>query len=64
MRTTYEALSYTYNHDQFPYVIMHESPTPVEPDARRYTCEGCGQPKVYGLEELVLMGIAIIEPDR
>jgi hypothetical protein len=35
----------------------------VEPDARRYTCEGCGQPKVYGLEELVLMGIAIITGD-
>ena len=32
----------------------------VEPDARRYTCEGCGAAKVYGLEELVLMGLAII----
>ena len=28
----------------------------VEPDAREYTCEGCGAPKVYGAEELVLMG--------
>ena len=27
-----------------------------EPDARKYTCEGCGQPGVYGLEELLLMG--------
>ncbi len=29
----------------------------VEPDARRYTCENCGQPKVYGAEELLLMGL-------
>ena len=27
----------------------------VEPDARRYTCEGCGAPKVYGAAELALM---------
>jgi len=27
-----------------------------EPDARKYTCEKCGQPSVYGLEELLLMG--------
>ena len=26
-----------------------------EPDAREYTCETCGEPKVYGAEELVLM---------
>lgn len=29
----------------------------VEPDARKYTCENCQAPKVYGLEELVLMGL-------
>lgn len=27
----------------------------VEPDARRYTCESCGKPKVYGAEEVLLM---------
>ena len=27
----------------------------VEPDARKYECEECGEPKVYGAEELVLM---------
>jgi len=27
----------------------------VEPDARKYKCEGCGAHKVYGYEELVLM---------
>lgn len=26
-----------------------------EPDARRYTCEACGEPEVYGAEELVIM---------
>lgn len=29
----------------------------VEPDARRYTCESCNQAKVYGLEELLMMGL-------
>ena len=28
----------------------------VEPDARRYVCESCGKPKVYGAEELLMMG--------
>lgn len=32
----------------------------VEPDARKYTCESCQMPKVYGLEELVMMGLAKI----
>ena len=26
----------------------------VEPDARRYTCEECGEEKVFGAEELLL----------
>lgn len=29
----------------------------VEPDARKYICESCNAPKVYGAEELVLMGL-------
>lgn len=33
----------------------------VEPDARRYTCEGCGEPRVYGLEELLMRGLLILE---
>ena len=28
----------------------------VEPDARNYTCDGCGQPQVFGAEELLIMG--------
>ena len=27
-----------------------------EPDARKYVCEDCGLPHVYGAQELVLMG--------
>ena len=27
----------------------------VEPDARRYKCESCGEPGVYGAEELLMM---------
>ena len=27
----------------------------VEPDARNYECEICGEPGVYGAEELLLM---------
>jgi hypothetical protein len=30
----------------------------VEPDARGYECESCGARKVYGAEELVMMGFA------
>ena len=32
----------------------------VEPDARRYQFESCGAPKVYGLEELMMMGLLSI----
>ena len=27
----------------------------VEPDARKYECEDCGKPKVYGAEEILMM---------
>lgn len=26
-----------------------------EPDARQYICESCGEPRVFGAEELVMM---------
>ena len=29
-----------------------------EPDARRYECEACGEKRVYGAEELAIMGFA------
>lgn len=28
-----------------------------EPDARRYVCEACGEPQVYGAQELAIMGV-------
>jgi hypothetical protein len=28
----------------------------VEPDAREYRCEACGQCRVFGCEELLMMG--------
>ena len=31
--------------------------TGCEPDARRYKCDDCGAAKVYGAEELALMGL-------
>ena len=34
----------------------------VEPDARKYKCESCGQPKVYGAEELMLE-MGMFDPD-
>lgn len=29
----------------------------IEPDARRAACEACSAPKVYGAEQLLLMGL-------
>ena len=29
----------------------------VEPDARKYECQKCKAPKVYGAEELLMMGL-------
>ena len=34
--------------------------TSVEPDARGYPCEECGATGVFGLQELVLMGVVDI----
>lgn len=28
-----------------------------EPDARRYKCEACGEEKVFGAQECLLMGL-------
>lgn len=30
----------------------------IEPDARRYTCDACGEASVYGAPELLVMGYA------
>jgi hypothetical protein len=36
-------------------VACGEDQDGCEPDARRYECESCGQPAVYGAEELLMM---------
>jgi hypothetical protein len=46
-----------YNNEGF-CIACGSSQSGCEPDARRYECEACGLPKVYGLEELVMMGYA------
>lgn len=36
-----------------------------EPDARAYECECCGKHKVYGLEELLVMGqLELVDGDE
>lgn len=32
-----------------------------EPDARKYPCDECQQPKVYGIPELLLMGLVVLK---
>lgn len=34
-----------------------------EPDARQYKCQGCGEHKVYGAEEALIMGALEFEGD-
>ncbi len=36
----------------------------VEPDARKYECENCGEHGVYGLDELLIMGYVNITGTR
>jgi len=35
----------------------------VEPDARRYRCESCGEQLVYGFQELLIMGLLRFEEE-
>lgn len=30
----------------------------IEPDARKYHCDSCGEDEVYGAEEIAIMGLA------
>jgi len=34
-----------------------------EPDAREYPCGECDENHVYGIEELMLMGLVVIDTD-
>lgn len=35
-------------------ILCGEDAEGVEPDARRYACEACGEPGVYGAEDLLI----------
>ena len=41
-------------------MVCGETASGIEPDACSYTCESCGQPGVYGYEELLLMGDVLL----
>lgn len=36
----------------------------AEPDARKYVCDKCGTPKVYGLEELLMMNLVVMRESK
>ena len=38
-------------------VFCGEQADSVEPDARKYSCEVCDKPGVYGSQELLMMGM-------
>lgn len=48
-------------------VICGNEQGACEPDARRYKCEACGEPAVFGAEELMIaraFNAAVAELDR
>lgn len=55
-----------YRHEQEEYLGFclacgETTDSGVEPDARQRRCESCGQPKVYGLQELLLMNLIVLK---
>jgi hypothetical protein len=62
-----ESQFHAYGSDGDQYGVCTEcfaSQGPVEPDARRYECEGCGAKAVYGLEEWLMAGfVEIVDED-
>lgn len=53
MRDDYMGLCFSCGHD------AHN----IEPDARGYECEVCGENKVFGVEEILIMGRILISED-
>jgi hypothetical protein len=43
------------NYEGFCTTCKEITNSNVEPDARRYECESCGERTVYGIEEALLM---------
>ena len=55
---TAEEYSHSRNNDYEGFCLGCGVPADgIEPDARKCECEECGEELVYGLEELLLMGI-------
>lgn len=45
-------------------IFCGETAFGVEPDARKYACEGCEKKGVYGMQELLLMGLIAFSEDE
>lgn len=50
-----QAIDYASTGEPVGICISCGAEQPAEPDARRYTCEDCGEAKVYGADEILLM---------
>jgi predicted RNA-binding Zn-ribbon protein involved in translation (DUF1610 family) len=50
-----EALRAVEDDEQIGICMACESQQSAEPDARRYTCEACGKPEVFGASEILFM---------
>ncbi len=54
--------SHSRNHENEGFCLgCGETADGVEPDARGYECENCEAKLVYGLEELLMMGLLTFE---
>lgn len=53
---TEEEFSAADNDSEGRCLACGEDASGCEPDARRYECEVCGEKKVYGMAELLIMG--------
>ena len=51
------------NYEGFCTTCQEVTNSGVEPDARRYECESCGNRTVYGIEEALVMGAFQIVED-
>lgn len=59
--TSKEAQRMMFDSDEGFCLACGETQSGVEPDARRYECESCGAAKVYGMQELLMMGLVEIK---
>jgi len=39
-------------------IVCGEEHSGVEPDARNYKCDSCGENKVFGAEQIIIEGLA------